>query len=106
MRKITVGTTRYAWRVKGGDEGLHLSVIPLKQQQYLLTGGFGYHSVVTGTSIAADGQTMTHLKPTLVITGFIVRQVIIYALNAGWLSDANKRILHVGAMDDEVSFHK
>ncbi|MBC9933035.1 hypothetical protein [Chitinophaga qingshengii] len=81
-RKITVEGKKYVWNVTGNDGWLSLCVVPMKQQGNLLTANFSYHSVPVGTT--KDGEQVHYLKQGLIITGYVVRQVILYALNAGW----------------------
>ncbi|MDR6568807.1 hypothetical protein [Chitinophaga ginsengisegetis] len=99
LRKITVETNRYAWSVTGNDGGLHLSVIPLKQQDNLLTARFDYHSRVAGSTVTAEGVEIMHLKQQFLIAGLIVRRVIVHAINEGWDPRKKGMILNLGRME-------
>lgn len=103
LRKITVGRSRYAWSVTGKDGWLHLSVIPLKQQDNLLTAIFDYHSKVVGNTVTVEGIEVVHLKQQLVITGLIVRKVIVYALNIGWDPRKKGMVLNLGRVEAFLS---
>lgn len=102
-RKITVENKRYVWNVTGNDGWLSLCIVPLKQQGNLLTASFGYHSVMVGTSTTQDGGPVLHMKQGLIITGYVVRQVILYALNAGWEPLVKGPLLNLGNMDDRIN---
>ncbi|MBD2767581.1 hypothetical protein IC235_06715 [Hymenobacter sp. BT664] len=85
LRKITVNDCRYAWSVTGNDYVVHLSIVPLDNLGRLLTTEFGYHSKLTGKLHDTAGKVIGYsTKQQLIITPYIVRQVIQYALSKGW----------------------
>ena len=85
LRKITVNDCRYTWSATGNDEVIHLSILSLDKPSRLLTTMFGYHSKVTGNLHDATGKVIGYsAKQQLIITPYIVRQVVQHALDQGW----------------------
>jgi hypothetical protein len=52
--------------------------------------------------IMPNGGKAQGLKQQICITGYIVRQVILYAIKNGWDPMGDVAVLHLGAMDDKV----
>jgi hypothetical protein len=42
------------------------------------------------------------MKQQLIITGYVVRQVILHALKAGWVPNEKGTVLNLGHMDDYI----
>jgi hypothetical protein len=84
LRKITVDNFCYAWSATGNDDFISLSVVPFDKEGQLLSTAFGYHAKAVGETYTSDGHKTIHTKQQLVITPYIVRQVIEYALQKGW----------------------
>jgi len=84
LRKITVGNFRYAWSATGNDDFISLSIVPFDNEGQLLSTAFGYHAKTVSVSHSADGRRTTSTIQQLIITPYIVRQVIEYALLKGW----------------------
>jgi hypothetical protein len=102
LRNITVENVSYAWNVTGNDGWMHLSVIPTVLQNNLVTATFDYHSKVVSTFITADGTSGASMKQQLIITGYVVRQVILHALKTGWVPTEKGTVLNLGHMDDYI----
>jgi len=102
LRNIVVDNVKYAWNTTGNDGWISLSIITIKQPNRLLTASFHYHSKVTHEYIMPNGGKAQGLKQQICITGYIVRQVILYALNTGWDPAKDVAVLNLGAMDDKV----
>lgn len=102
LRKITVENIKYAWSVIGNDGWIGLSVIPLKVQNNLLTASFDYHSRAIERTVTNVVPEVIALRQQLVITAYIARQVILYALSVGWEPNVKGAILNLGGMDDKV----
>lgn len=102
LRNITVDDVKYAWAASGNDGYIGLSIIPVKQQNRLITAAFDYHSKVTSEWVSPDGIKGQALKQQIVITGYIVRQVILHAIKNGWDPQGNVAVLNLGAMDDKI----
>ena len=102
LRKITVEGTRYAWRASGTDDGIFLSVRECEGVGQLLTAMFDYHSRKTAEFQLENGSTATSWQQTFVLTPYIVRQVILYALEHGWTPLAKAPQLDLYSMDDRV----
>ena len=100
LRKISVDNILYAWNTTGNDGFINLSIIPIKKQDRLLKCTFEYHSKEISTSMTESGIEISHYIQQIQITNYIVRQVILFALNNGWsdkakimnLFDMNKKI--------------
>ena len=84
LRKITVGKSRYAWSATGNDGWISLIIAPLSNPGQLVTTALGYHSKATSSTQTPDGRQIIHTKQQLIITPYIVRQVIECALQEGW----------------------
>ena len=102
LRNITVNNLKYAWSTTGNDHGIGLSIIPITQQNCLITAFFNYHSKVMYDWVSPDGYKAQSLKQQIVITGYIVRQVILHAIKKGWDPMGSVAVLNLGAMDDKV----
>lgn len=102
LRNITVNNVKYAWNVTGNDGSIGLSIIPVKHQQRMITAGFSYHSKLINEQVLSSGDKVQSFKQQLIITGYIVRQVILYAIQTGWDPMGNVTVLNLGAMDDKV----
>ena len=79
-----------------------LTVASLEHKGQLLTTGFEYHSKWLSTSISPDGIKISHWEQQLIVTPYIVRQVILYALSNGWEPKAVKPQLNLRNLDDEI----
>jgi hypothetical protein len=84
LRKITIGKSRFAWSATGNDGWISLTIAPLNNLGQLVTTAFSYHSKATSITQTLDGRQIIHAKQQLIITPYIVRQVIEYALQEGW----------------------
>ena len=102
LRNINVDDVKYAWRVTGNDDYIDLYIFPIKQPNRLINARFDYHSKVTREYILPDGIKGYSLKQQISITSYIVRQVILYAIETGWGPMADVAVLYLGAMDDKV----
>ncbi|MCW3464740.1 hypothetical protein [Chitinophaga nivalis] len=81
---------------------MSLSIVPLKQPDSLLTTVFDYYSLPVETNVTADGQIITTLKQKREITGYIVRQVILYALAAGWEPQVKRSVWRLSSVGDKI----
>lgn len=102
LRNIIVDHVKYAWSTTGNDGWIGLSIIPVKQQHALITATFGYHSKVIREYSLPDGSEGKVLMQQLIITGYIVRQVILYAIKMGWNPMGAIVILNLGVMDEKI----
>ncbi|QEC78272.1 hypothetical protein [Mucilaginibacter ginsenosidivorax] len=102
LRNITVDNIKYAWSTTGTDDAISLSIIPMKQQNRVITAYFEYHSKVTHEWILPDGGKGQGAKQKIVITGYIVRQVILHAIAKGWEATGNIPVFNLGWMDNDV----
>lgn len=102
LRNIIVDNVKYAWNTTGNDGWISLSISTIKQPNRLITAFFHYHSKVTHEYIMPNGGKAQSLKQQISITGYIVRQVILYAIETGWDPMGNVGVLNLGAMDDKV----
>jgi hypothetical protein len=102
LRNITVDDVKYAWSITGTDDGISLSIIPIKRQNRLIRAYFEYHSKVTHEWILPDGGKGQAAKQQIVVTGYIVRQVILHAITKGWEAAGNIPVFNLGSMDNEV----
>ena len=85
LRKITVDNFRYAWSATGNDGWISLSIAPLDNLGQLLTTAFGYHSKVVGELRRPTGEHIGYsVKQQLLVTPYIIRQIIQTALKKGW----------------------
>lgn len=84
LRKITVDEMRYGWSATGNDGWISLTVAPLNNGGQILTTAFNYHHKVVEEGISENGGTWRSLEQQLIITPYIVRQSIQYALKKGW----------------------
>ncbi|WP_310395023.1 hypothetical protein [Hymenobacter sp.] len=81
LRKITVDNFRYAWSATGNDGWISLSIAPLDNVGQLLTTVFDYHSKIVGELRTPTGKHLGYAtKQQLLITPFIIRQIIQIAL--------------------------
>jgi len=102
LRNIIVNNIKYKWNAKGGDDIIHLSIIPYTNQSQVLSCSFEYHSKKISTTIIETAIEISHLKQQTQITNYIVRQVILFAINNGW-SD-NEREVNLGKMDNKINW--
>jgi hypothetical protein len=102
LRNITVNNVKYAWNTTGRDSGIGLTVVPRKHQNRIITAGFSYHSKMVSEHILPDGNKVQTFKQQIIITGYIVRQVILYAIQTGWDPKGDIIVLNLGAMDDKI----
>ncbi|PSL33317.1 hypothetical protein [Chitinophaga ginsengisoli] len=102
LRNITVDNVKYAWNATGNDGSIRLSIIHVKHQQCIITASFSYHSKLINEHIFPDGDKVQSFRQQLIITGYIVRQVILYAMQEGWDPMGNVTVLNLGAMDDKI----
>jgi hypothetical protein len=102
LRNIIVDNVKYAWNTTGNDGWISLSIIPIKQPNLLIRASFGYHSKVVREEILPNGSKAQALKQQIRITGYIIRQVILYAIKTGWDPMGDVAVLNLGAMDDKV----
>lgn len=102
LRNITVDNIKYSWNTKGNDGWISLSIIPMKQQNRLITASFDYHSKVIQEYTFPNGDKGQALKQQIIITGYIVRQVILYAIKTGWDPMGDVAVLNLRAMDDKI----
>ena len=102
LRNIVVDNVKYAWNATGNDGWISLSIIPIKQPNLLIRASFRYHSKVVREYILPDGIKVQSYKQQIRITGYIVRQVILHAIERGWDPMGNGAVLNLGAMDDKV----
>ena len=101
LRNIIVDNVKYAWNTTGNDDWISLSIIPIKQPNRLISASFGYHSKVQEYILPNGGKTEGS-KQQISITGYIVRQVILYAIETGWDPMGDVAVLKLGAMDDKI----
>jgi len=102
LRKINVDNVIYVWNTTGNDGWISLSIIPMMQQNRLITATFDYHSKVTDEWISPNGYKGEALKQQIMITGYIVRQVISHAIKIGWDPMGDVAVLNLGAMDNKI----
>ena len=102
LRNITVDGEQYAWSTTGRDGSIGLSIIPLKHQNRLITASFSYHSKVTDESASPTGDKIKAMKQQVIITGYIVRQTILYAIAEGWKLTGDTAVWNLGTMDEKV----
>lgn len=100
-RKITVDENVYYWSATGDDDCIGLCVMTDSQAGSKLFCGFDYHHIPV-KSETASGLEYTALTDQFVITPFIVRQVVLYALSQGWKPFEKGVDLKLGAMDDKI----
>ncbi len=102
LRKVAVDNVKYAWNTTGNDRCISLSIIPINQQNRLIMATFDYHSKITHEWISPDGYKGQALKQQIIITGYIVRQVILHAIKTGWDPMGDVAVLNLGAMDNKI----
>ncbi|RAJ77275.1 hypothetical protein CLV59_10741 [Chitinophaga dinghuensis] len=102
LRNITVERRKYAYSVTGTDGGLSLSIIPRSRQDNLLTAAFDYHSVPKNSKVLPNRISITSHLEGLTITGYVVRQVILYALATGWDPQLKGGLMRLGRLDDKI----
>jgi hypothetical protein len=100
LRKITVDDLKYAWSVTGNDGCIYLHVIPLEPEGQILAVQFDYHSEEIREIRNVHGAKST-LHSHFLITPYIVRQAIQYALSNGW-QPQQKGTFTVRDMDDKI----
>lgn len=102
LRKIVVDDIKYVWNTTGNDNFISLSISTIDHPNRIITATFYYHSKVTNEYIMPNGVKAWSLKQQISITGYIVRQVIIYAIKSGWDPRGDVSLLKLGTMDDKV----
>ncbi len=102
LRKITVDGFHYAWSAKGNDGGISLTVAPLYNEGQILTTEFDYHSKVVDGGILEDGSKWRTSIQQLIVTPYIVRQVIEYALKNGWNPLEKGPQLNIYPIEDKI----
>lgn len=102
LRKIVVDDIKYAWNTTGNDDFISLSIATIDHPNRILTAIFKYHSKVTREEIMPNGGKAWSLEQQISITGYIVRQVILYAIRSGWDPRGDVSLLQLGPMDDKV----
>jgi len=102
LRNIVVDDVKYAWNTTGNDGWISLFIIPKKHPNRLIRATFDYHSKVISEEILPNGIKATGLQQQISITGYIVRQVILYAIGTGWDPTKDAGVLDLGRMDDKV----
>ncbi len=95
-RKITIDNELYYWRAEGDDGCIVLSVIHGRMQKVpnasLLWSSFLYHE---------DGRAGNRYNH-LVITPYIVAQVIRHGLSKGWQPLERGEDMYLGLMDEKI----
>ena len=85
LQRITVDNLRYARSATGNDGYIRVTVAPSDNVGQLLSTTFGYHSKAIAPLIRSDGSLIGFAhEQQLIITPYIVRQVIRYALSMSW----------------------
>jgi hypothetical protein len=102
LRKITVEEFRYCWSTKGSSGCIGLTITPLENKAQQLTAIFDYHNKVVEEDETEDGRKFRTLRQQLVITPYIVRQVIKYGIEVGWSPMGKGPHCHLGEMDDKI----
>jgi len=103
LRKITVNDCRYTWSVTGSDYAIYLSIVPLDNLSRLLRTSFGYHSKLIEELHDTDGKTIGYsTRQQLIVTPYIVRQVIQYALGEGWNPKENGPQLYLPNTEEMI----
>lgn len=102
IKKITVNNVKYGWRVKGTDEGLSLSIVPIEKQDNLLIARFSYRLKDIEVNTLANGMAIRQQLQLPVVSGYVIRQVITLALEAGWNPMGEKAIINLHNIDDKV----
>lgn len=102
LRKITVENVRYVWNTTGNDGWISLSIRHIDGDGQLLTAVFDYHSEKIGEFTLLDNSVGTSWKQRMLITPFIVRQVILYALTQGWTPTQKAPQLNLGSLDGVI----
>jgi hypothetical protein len=92
LRSIVVDKVKYAWKITGRDENIGLSKIPRGHQDRIISAAFDYHSKVYHEQIFLDGTKTQAARQQIIITNYIVRQVILYAFKTGWNPKGDVRI--------------
>ncbi len=95
-RKIIVDGYQYSWIASGNDDWIGLIICSANVPGQKLLAQFDYHSFRFTT------ENSTHLKQDLSITPFIVRQVIHYGINSGWIPERRASELHLGFLDNKI----
>lgn len=99
-RRITVGEKQYFWSVTGDDGWINLSVMADVQGGQKIFCAFDYHHI--SVKMSSGDFHFTVGTNQFIITPYIVRQVIEYALSAGWKPFEKGTDLRLGYLDDKI----
>lgn len=102
LRKITVDDFQYAWSATGNDWGIGLTIAPLKNGGQILITVFDYHHKLVQESETIDGIKVQSYEQQFIITPYIIRQVIQYALDNGWKPKEKGPQFNLGQMDHKI----
>ena len=99
-RKITVDDKVYYWAATGNDNWISLCIMTEVEGSSRLNCKFKYHHLPINSKIG--NREITILANQFVITPYIVRQIIEYALSIGWKPFDKGTELNLGNIDDKI----
>ena len=102
-RKIVVDDMEYYRSATGNDNWINLWVATEVPSSPRLQCYFRYHQ----DQIASEhnGQQVTRLSNQFVVTPYVVRQAILYALANGWDPSTRGKDLSLGHLDNKIDIH-
>lgn len=100
LRQLTINHKSYGWIASGNDSHitLYIQLLNMQNQVQVLTANFTYH----GTYTKVNNQLKDGHQ--LVITPYVVKQVIEYALKNGWIPAIKKPQMNLGNMNDKIDW--
>jgi hypothetical protein len=104
-RRITVDGVQYFYAATGNDGYIHLWVMTEVEGSPRLSAYFEYHHDSAPLTLR-DGMTAAHRSNKFVVTPYTVRQVICYALQAGWNPMKRGKDLALGHLDDKIDLRR
>ena len=102
-RKITINSETYFWSATGNDGWISLHAMTETPSSPRLSCSFGYHQIPVKATL--NGMEIARLNNQFVITPFIVRKVIEYALAQDWTPFEKGKDLVLGSINDKIDIN-